>query len=112
MSNHPEPSPSDFAAFRASRSRFFDRLAADHLLRRIEREASRPEVPMRRSLQLEGDLVILSGEGRLILGYFEAGQRDVADAVRDGLGFTDEAFGVGRVGRVRITVERLAPGDV
>ena len=50
-----------------------------------------------------------SGEGRLILDYFEAGQRDLADVVRDGLGFTDEAFGVGRVGRVRITVERLGP---
>ena len=42
-----------------------------------------------------------------MLGYFSPGQRDVADVVRAGLGFRDEAFGVGRVGRVRITVERL-----
>ena len=56
---------------------------------------------------IEGDLVILTGERRIVLGYFSPAQRDLADVVRGRLGLRDEAFGVGRVGRVRITVERL-----
>ncbi len=57
--------------------------------------------------------MILTGERRLVLGYFSPAQRDLADVVRDQLGLCDEAFGVGQVGRVRISVERLpdqAPG--
>ena len=110
MTEHPESTPPDFAAFRASRLRFFDGLAADHLLRRIEKDAAGQEVPVHQTLEIEGDLVVLSNERRIILGYFSAAQRDLADAIREVLGFTDEAFGVGRVGRVLITIERLAPG--
>jgi hypothetical protein len=110
--------PTDFASFQASRRRFLDGLAADALLTRIERagrrgEPPREETPMDAPVVVEGDLVILTGERRLVLGYFSAAQRDIADVVRDRLGFRDEAFGVGRVGRVRISVERLldeAPG--
>jgi len=103
--------PPDFAAFQAGRRRFLDRLAADAVLRQAAREARRPdseEATMDPGpLHLEGELTVLTAEHRLVLGYFAPGQRDVADAVRSVLGFEDEAFGVGRVGRVTITIERL-----
>ena len=103
--------PPDFAAFQAGRRRFLDRLAADAVLRQAAREARRPdseEATMDPGpLHLEGELTVLTAERRLVLGYFAPGQRDVADAVRSVLGFEDEAFGVGRVGRVTITIERL-----
>lgn len=112
MFETPDGTPTDFAAFQAGRRRFFDGLAADALLTRIERagaggESPHEETPMDSPVVIEGDLVILTGERRLVLGYFSPGQRDVADVVRAELSFRDEAFGVGRVGRVRITVERL-----
>jgi hypothetical protein len=114
----PDGTPTDFASFQASRRRFLDGLAADALLTRIERARPHPEAPceetpMDAPIIIEGDLVILTGERRLVLGYFSPAQRDVADVVRGLLGFRDEAFGVGRVGRVRISVKRLpdeAPG--
>jgi hypothetical protein len=103
--------PPDFAAFQAGRRRFLDRLAADAVLREVVREARRPDAQEATMdpgpLQLEGELTVLTAERRLVLGYFAPGQRDVADAVRSVLGFEDEAFGVGRVGRVTITIERL-----
>ena len=104
--------PSDFEAFQAGRSRFLDRLAAESLLFQIERTAQRGTTPTEETtvdppIVIEGDLAILTGERRLVLGYFSPAQRDLADVVRDRLGFRDEAFGVGQVGRVRITVERL-----
>lgn len=110
MTEHTDSDPLGFAAFRASRDRFFDSLAAETLLRRIEDEAARLEATVDGTVTIEGDLVVISSERRLILDYFGADQRDLADVVRDRLGFRDEAFGVGRVGRVVITVERL-PGE-
>ena len=112
MFETPDGTPTDFASFRASRRRFLDRLAADTLLTQIERggraaESHREETPMSSPIVIEGDLVILTGERRMVLGYFSPAQRDLADVVRGRLGLRDEAFGVGRVGRVRITVERL-----
>jgi len=56
---------------------------------------------------VEGELTVITTEHRMVMGYFEPGQRDLADIVRARLGFRDEAFGVGQVGRVRITIERL-----
>ena len=70
----------------------------------------RTGAPHAPSFEIEGDLAVLVGERRLVLDYFESAQRDLADVVREMLGFDDEAFGVGRVGRVLITIERLAPG--
>jgi len=60
-----------------------------------------------RPLVIEGDLTMLISERRLVLGYFAPQQRDLADVIRTGLGFRDEAFGVGLVGPVRITIEPL-----
>lgn len=104
--------PDDFEAFQASRSRFLDRLAAESLLFQIERASERGDSPTQEEtvdppIVIEGELAILAAERRLILGYFSPSQRDLADVVRDTLGFRDEAFGVGQVGHVRITVERL-----
>jgi hypothetical protein len=104
--------PPDYAAFQAARRRFFDRLAADAALRRAARDATRREQALDGEglLTLEGPLTVLMAERRLVLGYYAPGQRDVADAVRESLGVQDEAFGVGRVGPVRITIQRV-PGD-
>jgi hypothetical protein len=104
--------PNDFEAFRAGRGRFLDRLAAESLLFQIERASERGASPTEETtvdppIVIEGELAILAAERRLVLGYFSPAQRDLADVVRDTLGFRDEAFGVGQVGRVRITVERL-----
>src|SRR5262245_14148203 len=104
--------PPDFAAFAAGKRRFLDGLTADAVLRQAARDARRPggaeEATMDPGpLHLEGDLTVLTAERRLVLGYFAPGQRDLADAVHSVLGFEDEAFGVGRVGRVTITIERL-----
>ena len=109
--------PPDFAAFAAGRRRFLDRMSADAVLRQAARDARRPEGVEEDTvdpgpLTLHGDLTVLTAERRLVLGYFAPGQRDVADAVRSVLGFEDEAFGVGRVGAVRITIERLPRGAV
>jgi hypothetical protein len=106
--------PKDFESFRASRSRFLDNLAAESLLIQIERAAarngsSRREGTVDPPIVIEGELAILTAERRMVLGYFSPSQRDLADVVREGLGFRDEAFGVGQVGHVRITVERLDP---
>jgi hypothetical protein len=102
----------DFSAFQAARTRFLDRMHADAVLWQVARDARRPEreeeAPMNPgSLHLDGDLTVLTAERRLVLGYFAPGQRDLADAVRSVLGFEDEAFGIGRVGRVTITIERV-----
>jgi hypothetical protein len=104
--------PPDFAAFQAGRRRFLDGLSADAVLRQAARDAHDAEETSMDPghLRLEGDLTVLTAERRLVLGYFAPGQRDVADAVRSVLGFEDEAFGVGRVGRVVITIER-SPED-
>jgi hypothetical protein len=104
--------PPDFAAFQAVRRRFLDGLSADAVLRRAAYDAccakGAEEATMDPGpLHLEGDLTVLTAERRLVLGYFAPGQRDLADAVRSVFGFEDEAFGVGRVGSVRITIERL-----
>ncbi len=104
--------PNDFEAFRAGRSRFLDRLAAESLLFQIERAgspdaSSTQEGAVDPPIVIEGELVILTAERRLVLSYFSPGQCDLADVVRERLGLRDEAFGVGQVGRVRITVERL-----
>ena len=106
MTEHADPWPADFDAFRRAARRFLDRLAADRLLSRIEREAAAPGGAMDRPIVIEGELSS-SSERRLVIGYFASGQRDLADVVREGLGFRDEAFGVGNVGPVRITIERL-----
>lgn len=110
MTYDSDSTPTGFAAFQASRLRFFDGLDAEHLLRRVESDAARQEASVSDALQIEGDLAVLAGDGRLILDYFGSSQRDLADVVREMLGFDDEAFGVGRVGRVLITIERLTPG--
>jgi hypothetical protein len=104
--------PNDFEAFRAGRSRFLDRLAAESLLLQIERAGDRGGSPTEETtvdppIVIEGELAILAAERRLVIGYFSPSQRDLADVVRNTLGFRDEAFGVGQVGHVRITVERL-----
>ena len=106
--------PNDFEAFRAGRSRFLDRLAAESLLYRIERAAERGDQPTQEDdvdppIVVDGEPSILIAERRLVLNYFSPGQCDLADVVREGLGLCDEAFGVGRLGHVRITVERLPP---
>jgi hypothetical protein len=95
--------PPDFAAFQEGRRRFLDRMNGDAVLWQVAKE-TRMDRP---TLDLNGELTVLTAERRLVLGYFAPGQSDLADAVRDVLGFEDEAFGVGRVGRVRITIERV-----
>jgi hypothetical protein len=111
MTENPDGIPTDFESFRASRRRFLDGLAAEALLTQIERSSgigrsSDQEETMDPPVVLEDDLAVLVEERRLVLGYFAPGQRDLADVVRERLGYRDEAFGVGRVGRVRITIER------
>lgn len=103
MNGHPD----DFEAFRASRSRFFDSLAADSLLFNIERAATQ-EAIVTSPIVMEGELTILSGEGRLVLDHSTASERDVSEALRDALGLRRRGPGVERVGPVRITVDRLA----
>lgn len=104
--------PNDFEAFRAGRSRFLDRLAADSLLFQIERAGLRDDAPTEEDpvdppITVDGELSILVAERRMVMDYFSPGQRDLADVVRDRLGLVDEAFGVGRIGRVRIVIERV-----
>ncbi len=104
--------PPDFAAFQAGRRRFLDRLAADAVLREVARDAGDREgaeegLMDSGPLTVQGELTVLTAERRLVLGYFAPAQRDLADAVSSVLGFEDEAFGVGRVGVVRITIERV-----
>lgn len=53
---------------------------------------------------VEGDLSILTGERRLVMGYFSPGQRDLADVIQRRSG-AEESFGVAYVGPVRITIE-------
>ena len=115
MFENPDGTSTDFESFRASRRRFLDMLAADSLLTQSERgsfvPAAEPEEEIVEArVVVEGDLVVLVDERRLVLGYFSSGQTDLADVVRAGLGLRDEAFGVGRVGPVRITVERVPAG--
>ena len=104
---------SDFDAFRASRNRFFDRLAADSLLFSIERGARRVAPPSQEDIVgsqavLEGDLVI-TGQHRLIIRRsIDDEPLDLADAISEALGLRSGADGSGLLGRVRITVERLA----
>jgi hypothetical protein len=112
MNTHFNEWPSDFAAFTAARHRQFDAMNADSVLREVaERPAPTPEPPMSNpaTIVLEGELTVLVAERRLVLGYFAPGQSDLADVVAATLGFRDEAFGIGTVGPVRITVEALQP---
>lgn len=113
MNTHFNEWPADFAAFTAARHRQFDVMNADAVLREVAEQAAAPtpEPPMSNpaTIVLEGELTVLVAERRLVLGYFAPGQSDLADVVAATLGFRDEAFGIGTVGPVRITVEPLPP---
>lgn len=113
MSAHFNEWPANFAAFTAARHRQFDVMNADTVLREVADRAAAPtpERPMSKpaTVVLEGELTVLVAERRLVLGYFAPGQSDLADVVAATLGFRDEAFGIGTVGPVRITIEPLQP---
>jgi hypothetical protein len=108
------PWPGGFDDFRRSRNRFFDRLAADDLLRQVEREANdvthvhQPEEPTAMKLiVVEGELSILTQERRLVVDFYTSDQHDLADVVRERADAA-EAFGIAHVGPARISVELLA----
>jgi hypothetical protein len=107
------PFPGDFDDFKRARTRFLDRLAADALLRRVEREAA-ASIPTRQEaiamdpILVEGELSILAEERRLVIGFYTAGQHDLADVVRTSVE-AQEAFGIVHVGPVRIRIEPLEP---
>ena len=108
MNEHTKEWPPDFDAFAAARRRQLDAMNADAVLREVVRTTTTtPEPPMsdRETVTIEGELTVLIGERRLVLGYFSPGQHDLADVVTSRLGFRDEAFGIGHVGSVRITIE-------
>ena len=109
MNSYPPHWPGDFAAFTHNRTRVLDRMAADAVLREIER-GSNPErkEPTMEPIVVEGDLTILTDERRLVIGYFAPGQCDLADVIRHRTR-ASEAFGVSRVGPVRITIEPIDP---
>ena len=103
--------PGDFDEFRRSRARFLDRLAADSLLRQVERQAAEaapaPEEAIAMDpIVVEGELSILTQERRLVIGFYTSGQHDLADVVREGAD-AEEAFGIVNVGPVRIRIEPL-----
>jgi hypothetical protein len=116
---HTNPSstwPGNFDDFRRSRSRFLDRLAADALLRQVEREAAdaaqgheSEEPTAMKLIVVEGELSVLTQERRLVIGFYTSGQHDLADVVRERVD-AEEAFGIAHVGPVRISVELLAEG--
>lgn len=116
MNTHFNEWPADFAAFTAARHRQFDVMNADAVLREVAEQATAPTPERQMSnpatIVLEGELTVLVAERRLVLGYFAPGQSDLADVVAATLGFRDEAFGIGTVGPVRITVEPLPPAPV
>lgn len=108
--------PGDFDDFQRSRNRFLDSLAADHLLRQVDRDATNPpradepeESAAVNLIVIEGELSILTQERRLVIDFYTSGQHDLADVVRERAGAL-EAFGVAHVGPVRISVEMLAEG--
>jgi hypothetical protein len=110
MNEHTREWPPDFDAFAAARRRQLDAMNADTVLREVVRATTTTtETPMsdRETVTIEGELTVLIGERRLVLGYFSPGQHDLADVVTSRLGFRDEAFGIGHVGPVRITIEAL-----
>lgn len=104
------PFPGDFEDFRRSRARFLDRLAADTLLRQVEREAADDAPPREEAamdtIVVEGELSILTQERRLVIGFYTAGQHDLAEVVRESLD-VPETFGIVHVGPVRIRIEPL-----
>ena len=110
MNEHTKEWPPDFDAFAAARRRQLDAMNADAVLREVVRTTTTtPEPPVsdRETVTIEGELTVLIGERRLVLGYFSPGQHDLADVVTSRLGFRDEAFGIGHVGPVRVTIEVL-----
>jgi hypothetical protein len=110
MTEYASDWPGDFRAFQQSRTRFFDRMAADAVLREVGRDALAHREQTMDPIVVEGQLSILVEERRVVIGYFAPGQRDLADVIRDTLGSDAEAFGVAHAGLVRITVESLS-GD-
>jgi hypothetical protein len=110
MTDYASQWPGDFRAFQQSRTRFFDRLAADAVLREVERDALVHREQTMDPIVVEGELSILVEERRVVIGYFAPGQRDLADVLRNALGGDAEAFGVAHAGLVRITVESLPAG--
>lgn len=111
MNTHFNEWPPDFAAFTAARRRQVDAMTADAVIREVSSNVaiSIPEQSMSKPspVVIEGELTVLVAERRLVLSYFAPGQTDLADLVVAELGFRDHAFGVGHVGRVRITVDPL-----
>jgi hypothetical protein len=100
--------PGDFDDFRRARTRFLDRLAADSVLRGVERASeardTHEETGHMQPIDIEGELSILAEERRLVIGFYTAGQHDLADVVRAGAD-APEAFGIVHVGPVRIRIE-------
>lgn len=67
-----------------------------------------------RSVSLEGELTLIPQTTEthldcLVLDHYTSRQRNVAVVLASRLGVTSDIFGEQRVGRVRITVELLAP---
>ena len=67
-----------------------------------------------RSVSLEGELTLIPQTTEthldcLVLDHYTSRQRNVAAILAARLGVTADIFGEHRVGRVRITVELLAP---
>jgi hypothetical protein len=67
-----------------------------------------------RSVSLEGELTLTPQTTEthldcLVLDQYTAGERNVAAVLAATLGVGEDMFGEHRVGRVRITVELLAP---
>jgi hypothetical protein len=70
-----------------------------------------------RSVSLEGELTLIPQTTEthldcLVLDHYTSRQRNLADVLASRLGVTSDIFGEHRVGRVRITVELLAPATI
>jgi hypothetical protein len=73
--------------------------------------------PVIRSVSLEGELTLIPQTTEthldcLVLDHYTSRQRNVAVVLASRLGVTSDIFGEHRVGRVRITVELLAPPTI
>jgi hypothetical protein len=70
-----------------------------------------------RSVSLEGELTLIPQTTEthldcLVLDHYTSRQRNVAGVLASRLGVSPDIFGEHRVGRVRITVELLAPPTI
>lgn len=101
--------PGDYGDYESGKQRFLDRLAADSLMRRLEREAAATfarweEATAMDPLELQAELSVVVDERRVVLDFYSASPRELADEIRAAIQAPD-ACGVAHAGLVRIRIE-------